>query len=66
MAATLAAIALCATVIAMIALAAPQAASGCPGGRTAVTGRSRVVIGRQIASIPLYGCETQNPRSKHR
>lgn len=58
MASLLAAVILCAAVIALVVLAAPRARSGCPDGQhTAVTGHAKVTIGARRATIPVYGCE---------
>lgn len=49
---------LCALVIVLVVMAAPQARTGCPGGQhVAVTGRARVVIGGKAVTVPVYGCE---------
>lgn len=56
----LAVIIVCAAVIALVILAAPQARSGCPAGRrTAVTGHAKVTIGTRRPTIPVYGCEAR-------
>jgi hypothetical protein len=54
----IAVIGLCAAVVVLVILAAPQARSGCPAGqRAAVTGHAKVTIGGAKVAVPVYGCE---------